>query len=64
MTMPPEDDEREVLSRQAMIGLICLGVLVVLLAAVASVLFFCFRKERDAHYDLLRINANQDGMVL
>ena len=64
VTMPPEDDEREVLSRQAMIGLICLGVLVVVLAAVASVLFFCFRKERDAHYDLLRINANQDGMLL
>ncbi|KAH8069306.1 hypothetical protein JL721_6126 [Aureococcus anophagefferens] len=64
VTMPPEDDEREVLSRQAMIGLICLGVLVVVLAAVASVLFFCFRKERDAHYDVLRINANQDGMLL
>ena len=63
--MPPDDGgDREVLSKQALIGLICLGVLVVLLAFVAAFFFVCFKKEREAHYGLLRINANQDGMVL
>ena len=63
--MPPDDGgDREVLSKQALIGLICLGVLVVLLAFVAAFFFVCFKKEREAHYDLLRINANQDGMLL